>query len=160
MDNISASSIVALFETSKKERESFVFQVISNALDGNVDIMKLHKQVKAMEEIVKEITSDKAYRKALLEQAMLHGKSFSFLGDEWTVKETGVQYDYDNCNDPLVAQMHQELEQLQQEIKSRESWLKALPAEGMVIVDEETGETYKVYPPLKKSTTSVTIKLT
>ena len=97
---------------------------------------------------------------SLLEQAMLHGKSFSFLGDEWTVKETGVQYDYDNCNDPLVAQMHQELEQLQQEIKSRESWLKALPAEGMVIVDEETGETYKVYPPLKKSTTSVTIKLT
>lgn len=159
MDNLTPTSIVALFETNKAQRELFVNQVVNNVLSGDTDVMKLHKQVKAMEEVVKEITSNKAYKSHLLECAMLHGKSFDYMGDEWSVRETGVTYDFDNCDDKLLNEMNTKMEELMGAIKARQAWLKALPAEGATIVDEETGEVYKLNPPIKKSTTAVTIKL-
>ena len=44
-------------------------------------------------------------------------------------------------------------------LDERETFLKSLPASGQQVVNEDTGETYKIYPPLKSSTTSVTVKL-
>lgn len=51
-----------------------------------------------------------------------------------------------------------EMNTLKEKIKSREAFLKNVE-EGTTIVDERTGDIVELYPPSKKSTTSLTINL-
>jgi hypothetical protein len=159
MDSISAPSIVSLFETTKEERKSFVQQVVSNAVDGNANMLQLHKQVKAMEDIVKSILASPEYKNELLAEAQKHGKSFKYLNDDWSIKESPAQYDFDACNDPIYTELNNELTKLEERISTRKEFLKAIPIEGVTMVVEDTGEVLKIYPPIKKSTTIVTIKM-
>jgi hypothetical protein len=46
------------------------------------------------------------------------------------------------------------LEAAKKTIKDREDFLKSLPVDGQLITDEMTGETYKIYRPIKTSTTT------
>ena len=46
--NISATSIVALFQTSKEERKTFVNQVVESVINGNRKALDIHLQLKAM----------------------------------------------------------------------------------------------------------------
>ena len=48
---------------------------------------------------------------------------------------------------------------IKESIKKHEELLKNFPIEGVRITDEITGETYKVFPPAKKSTTVVSVSL-
>lgn len=159
MSELLATSIVALFDTNKEQRSSFVRQIINGALDGEVSMLKLHKQVKAMEEIVKSILTDDSYREVLLDEAQKHGKSFEYLGEKWSVKETGVKYDYSSCNDPYWEELMEDKAKLDAKLSAREEFLKSL-TDPMTIVIESTGEIRRVYPPKKTSTTSVTLKMT
>lgn len=159
MTDLSVTSIVALFDTNKQERSSFVRQVIANAVDGNVNMLKLHKQIKCMEEIVKNILVDDSYREILLDEAQKHGKTFDYLGENWSIRETGVKYDYSSCGDPYHEELMKEKAELDAKIKQREDFLKSL-SDPMTIVIESTGEIRRVYPPKRTSTTTVTLKMT
>jgi hypothetical protein len=44
-------------------------------------------------------------------------------------------------------------------LKERQDFLKVVPVAGVLFTDEITGETYKIYPPSKTSTTSVAVTL-
>lgn len=158
MTELSANSIVALFDTNKEQRRTFVEQIVQQAVDGNVSMLKLHKQVKAMEEIVKNILADDSYREVLLEEASKHGKSFDYMGESWSIRETGVKYDYSDCADPYLEEMTEDLEQLEKKIDQRKDFLKSL-SDPMTIVIESTGEIRRVYPPKKTSTTTVAVKM-
>lgn len=158
MEQLSVPSIVALFDTNKEQRKSFVSQVVNQMLEGNANPLQLHKQVKAMEEIVKNVLADDSYRNVLLDEASKHGKSFKYLNDDWSIKETGVKYDYSDCNDPWLAELLEEQERLEERIKGRQEFLKTLNS-SMTVVIESTGEIITVHPPKKTSTTSVTIKM-
>lgn len=156
--SLSASSIVGLFDTNKEQRSSFVRQIVNGAVDGHHNILKLHKQVKAMEEIVKNILGDENYREALLSEAHKHGKSFDYLGEKWQVKEAGVKYDFSECNDPLLQDLIEEQKSIEKQIEDRCNLLKALTS-SMTVVDETTGQIVTVYPPKKTSTTVVSLKM-
>jgi len=69
------------------------------------------------------------------------------------VTESGVKYDFSKCNDPELKGLEAELSELSKKIETRQKFLKALPWGGTTIVDENTGEVTKIYPPAKKSTT-------
>lgn len=158
MSELLATSIVALFDTNKEQRSSFVRQIVNGALDGQVSMLKLHKQVKAMEEIVKSILNDDSYREVLLDEAQKHGKSFEYLGEKWSVKEAGVKYDYSSCNDPYLEELIEDKAKLDAKLSAREEFLRSL-TDPMTIVIESTGEIRRVYPPKKTSTTVVTLKM-
>lgn len=159
MEQITAASIVALFETNKEQRRTFVGQIIDQAVLGNQDALRLHKQVKAMEEIVKAILSDDKYQEVLLDEAYKHGKSFKHLGDDWSIKETGVKYIFDNCNDPILKDLMEEFRKIEEKLEKRKDFLKSLDG-SITIVIEETGEIVEVFPPAKTSKTTVAIKMT
>lgn len=157
--NTEALSILGMLETTKDQRKSFVDQVVQNVSEGHVDPLKVHLQIKCTEEMIKLIKSSKEYSEAVLDEASKHGKSFTYRNSAVTIKETGTKYDYSVCKDILRDELQEVFDRAKALLDERESFLKSLPASGQQIVDEATGETYKVYPPLKSSTTSVSVTL-
>lgn len=152
-------SIIRLFETTKDERQSFITQVIERIETGTADPLETHLQIKCMEEVVKSITSHPTYKAQVLEAAQKEGKNFTFHNHKFDIKEAGTKYDFSQCNDLHLQALYQLQNQTDESIKAKESFLKTVPQEGVLITDEFTGETYKVYPPSKTSTTTVSVTL-
>jgi hypothetical protein len=159
-EEMSATSMLSLFETNKEQRQSFVVKVVESLEHGQVDPLKVHLQVKMMEDIIKGLNADKTYKSHVLDAAQKYGqKSFEYSNSKVEIKETGTKYDFSNCNDPVLARLHAKQAELDAEVKARETMLKSVSEKGLVITDEETGETVTIYPPSKSSSTSVAITL-
>jgi hypothetical protein len=148
---------LGLFETDKEQRKEFVNQVIEGLNEGSVDPLKVHLQVKCMEDIIKQLTSSKQYKEICLTEAVKFGRNFEHHNAKFEIKEMGVKYDYSNCNDPILKELKEKLQYLELEIKYRETLLKGIPSEGMEIIVED--ELVRIYPPSKTSTTTVTVNL-
>ena len=154
--NLSVTNL-SLFETSKVERQSFAEAVTNNLLEGLADPLKVHLQVKCMEDIIKQITSNPVYRDIVVTEAAKYGKTFEQHNAKFEIKEAGVKYNYENCGDPILQSLEQQFEAIETDVKDRQKFLRSLPESGMeILVDDEL---VKVYPPSKTSTTSVTINL-
>lgn len=149
--------VLSLFDLNKEQRAELVQQTIERIANGELNPLKAHLQVKAMEDIIDQITKDKLYRDMLLDEANKYGKTFEYGNAKFTTKETGVRYMYDQCNDPVLAELYAANDELLEKIKARQKFLQTVPAEGM---DVRVGdELVTVYPPAKTSTTSVTVTL-
>lgn len=148
---------LSLFETTKSERQTFAQSVIEGLMEGNFDPLKVHLQVKCMEDLIKQITSNDVYKDLLVTEASKYGKAFEHYNSKFEIKEMGVKYDFENCGDPVLQSLEQQLESIQNEVKERQKFLRTIPESGMeILVDDEL---IKVYPPTKTSTTTVTINL-
>lgn len=158
--DLTTTSVLALFETTKSERESFVLDVVSKIDEGHVDPLKIHLQVKCAEDIIKLLNSNNNYKSAVLEASQNQGeKPFQFHNAKFEIKEVGVKYDWTKCEDPILGELQSKQAVLDAEVKARQDMLKTIPQKGMICVNEETGETFTVYPPAKSSTTSVAVTL-
>lgn len=151
MEITTASSALALFETTKEQRESFAQAIIAEIKEGNIDPLKVHMQLKSAEHLLKTVNDNPEYKSLLLDQAQKHGKKFETYNAEFQVREAGVSYDYTKCEDVSLDTMYEELAELKKKIKAREETLKHLPLGGLA--DTETGAV--IYPPVKTSTTIV-----
>lgn len=160
MNDLTTTSILSLFQTNKSERESFCLDVIDKIDSGNVDPLIIHLQVKCMEDILKLLNSNDTYRKSVLDACDNRGeKRFDFHNAKFEVKETGVKYDFSKCEDPILNDFLRQQEEIDKNVKDRQAFLKTVPAKGMSLLNEETGEMFIVYPPAKSSTTSVAVTL-
>jgi hypothetical protein len=158
MNRLTTNNILSLFQTTKSERQSFISDVINKVESGEVDAIKIHAQLKKMEDIVKSITSNTTYKEYLINEVEKNGKKFECFNSEFSLKEAGVTYDYSNCNDTEITHLQKEYENLSNAIKIRQNFLKTVPAEGMDILTSD-GEVIKIYPPFKSSTTTVNVIL-
>jgi phosphosulfolactate synthase (CoM biosynthesis protein A) len=166
---LSTSEKLSLFETTKEQRTSFVNDIIESLNAGTADPLLIHLQVKAMENIIDQLTNTDEkknknfiaairYKKMLLEAAEKYSaKTFEFKNAKFSIGETGTKYDYSNCNDSVYALLKDSLETITEKIKEREEFLKKLPSAGFEAFDKSTGEVVTLYPPSKKSTTSVSV---
>ena len=158
MEKLSTTGLLNLFETSKSERTIFVHDVIENIESGNADAIKVHLQVKCMESIIKDLTAHPIYKSYLLDAAEKHGKKFTSFNAEFSIRETGVKYEYDQCNDDVLDELLKDQAMIDGNVKARQKFLQNLPDIGMDIVTEH-GEMKHIYPPAKSSTTSVAVTL-
>ena len=157
---MAATSVLSLFETNKEQRQSFVMSVIDQIQAGNADPLKIHLQVKMMEETVKQLNANSIYKSAVLEAAEKYGeKSFQVNNAKVEIKEVGVKYDFSKCEDTVLNDLYSQQEKISEAIKKRETMLKSVDGKGMIVTDQDTGDTFTVYPPAKSSTTSVAITL-
>lgn len=154
---ISAIGVLSLLETTKEQRESFVRSIVSALDEGQVDPLKIHLQVKNTEDLIKHITSDEKYREFLLNEAQKYGKSFEQYNAKFQVKETGTRYDYSGCNDDLLTELEEKAAFAAERLKERQKFLQNLPESGLEVLQGD--ELVTVYPPVKTSTTSVTVTL-
>lgn len=169
-EQLTTSSILSLFETTKGQRKSFIEDIVERLRSGEADPLKVHLQVKAMEEIITGLTSTDEkknknftvaidYKNMLLQAAEKYGKKFQLHNAEFSVKEVGTSYDWTKCEDNELADLLSQQEAIKEKIKAKQDFLKTVPLEGLLITSEATGETFKVYPPAKSSTTSVAVSL-
>ena len=169
-EQLTTTNILSLFETTKAERTTFAIDVVEKLRNEEADPLKIHLQIKAMEEIINSLTNTTEktnknftlaidYKNMLLEAAEKHGKKFQLHNAEFSIKEVGTKYDFSNCEDLGLSELLLKQAEIDAKVKAKQDFLKTVPLSGIVITDEETGDTYKVYPPSKTSTTSVAVSL-
>lgn len=157
--DITTTGILKLFETDKSQRESFVSDLVQKIDSGYVSPLEVHLQIKCMEDIIKLLNSNSIYRDCLLTEAGKEGKVFLFHNAKFETKEMGVKYDFEKCGDTVLQELYRQKTVLDKQVKDRESLLKTLPEKGQGMINEETGETWTAYPPVKTSTTSIAVTL-
>lgn len=166
MDQMTSVSILAIFQTTKEQRESFVKDLIERIENGKVNPLNVHIQLKSIEDIQARLTDAKKhpetsakYRSALLEAAAPYGKKFEYMGAKIEQKEVGVKYDYSQCADPVLYRLEAEADAAAKALKQRQDMLKTLPLSGTTMVDEVTGEAFTAYPPSKSSTSYLAVSV-
>lgn len=156
---LTTTSILALFDTNKEQRQTFIENVLSAMEAGDVDPLKIHYQLKCVEKIIEEINKTERYRPLVLDAAEKWGqKEFEFNFSKIKIGEVGTKYDYSQCNDAELFEWQKQQAELKAKIDQRQKMLQTIPAKGLDIVTDQ-GETYTVYPPAKSSTTSVIVTL-
>ena len=156
-DQLTTVNILNLFETSKRERETFVDDIVSRLESGEADAIKVHLQIKCMESIIKDLNGNSKYKDYLLTAAENNGRKFTYHNAEFSIKEAGVKYDYSQCNDRTLMDLEYNQNLIDNEIKARQTFLKAVPLAGLEI--REGDELVTIYPPSKVSTTTVNVIL-
>ena len=147
---------LSLFETTKAERQDFAQSVVNGLKEGLSDPLKVHLQVKCMEDLIKQITSHPDYKDLTLDEAAKYGKSFEHYNAKFEIKEMGGKYDYSNCGDPIYNRLAEELAELEKKVKDRQAFLKAVQPGTELLIEDEV---IVLYPPVKTSTTSITVNL-
>lgn len=151
---MSATAYLKQIVTRKDEIEAFAGNVINEVKNGEQNPLEVMVMIKALErslELIKEGIADN-----VLNEAEKYGKSFDFKGAKVTIKETGVRYDFSKCNYPKWKYADQQEKDGRAIKKEAEEYLKAVK-EPFECVDTDTGETYRINPPIKSSTTGVSI---
>lgn len=169
---LKVNEVLPLFKTTKEQRFVFVSDIIERLNNGEIEPLKVHLQIKSMEEIISLLTDKnektnraghelaKRYNQLLVYAAEKYdSKKFLFEGGEFTIKEVGTKYDFTMCNDSEIDSLLSQEKELKEKIKLRQDFLKTIPLNGLVITDQQTGETNTVYPPSKSSTTSLSVSL-
>src|SRR5690606_40183557 len=118
-EEMSAPSILSLFETTKEQRKLFVVKVVEALESGSVDPMKIHLQAKCMESIIKDLNANKAYKDHVLDAAQRYGaKSFDFNNSKVEIKEVGVKYDFSKCGDPVLESLYAKQAEIDAQVKA------------------------------------------
>lgn len=160
-------SILSLLNSNKTQRKSFCLQIVEQVENGDVDPIQVHVFLKNLEQIFKTLTDEKTgkdfaerYKNALMAAAEKEdGNQFEKYNAKFQIKETGVKYDWSVCEDPVLEGLQAEFEAAKKDLEARQEFLKAVPESGLLVTDETTGETKKVYRPAKSSTTSISVTL-
>ena len=140
MNELTTTGILSLLDTTKSERASFVADLIDKLKDGLADPIKVHLQVKKMEDLLTQIKEHNEYRDLVMDEAVKFGKKFEMYGAAFEIKNGAGKYDYST---------DAEIVELQKKIKDRQEFLKRIPAKGLEIVDKETGEIITLHKPNK-----------
>lgn len=153
---LTATSVLALFSTTKEQRQQFANEVLSAIKDGDVNPLDLHINIKKMEDTIKQITSSEEYMSLVLDEVEKYGeKSIEKNNAKIEIKEVGVKYDYSMCDDATYNDLDAQKKQVEVKIKERQKFLQLIPEGGTV--DPETGG--MVYRAARTSTTSAVITL-
>lgn len=138
-------SALALIDA--KSCEQFARDMAALVHEGHTDPIQVRVFMKVWEKAFEMIKT--AIEANVEREAEKHGKSFDFMGAkcEWAV--TSTQYDYSR---------DVEWNRLDKEKKSREAFLKALPAPTDVL-DKESAEVVTIYPAIKTQSEGLKISI-
>jgi hypothetical protein len=94
-----------IFETTKEQRVEFTHQLIERLNNGELDPLKTHLQVKALEDMLETLKASKDYKDAVLNAAVQNGKEFEYMSAKFNIREVGVKYDYSKCESPAYEEI-------------------------------------------------------
>jgi hypothetical protein len=138
-----------ILDMGKKEIIAHAKDIYNAMMDGNLD------PIETMIEVKKGIlffeTLDENVR------PVIYGKTIVGRGDilkmhnvEIEPSELGVKWNFDVCNDNILTRLINALEAAKTAVTDRQNFLKVITTQTDV-VDEETGEVYRVNPPVRTS---------
>ena len=151
--------MLSQFPQTKSEIQSFASNLVQSVINGDMSPLLIQVQLSAFENVIGDVKKNAAFKEAALNEAMRYGtKSFEAFNANVQVKEVGVKYDYSLCCHPQYEKICSEIEWLTEKKKSFEKYLQSL-SEPIDFIDPESGEMCKILPPVKTSTTAVTITI-
>jgi len=133
---------------------------VVNDIIENSNALPAAEALSAMETFVKEVKGNKQYIDFVRDEISKYGKVANTpSGTKLELAEVGTKYDFEKCEDRKLVSLAAKIAELEEEFSKRKDFLKTVPISGMLVTDEETGETYKVYPPSKTSTSSYKVTI-
>jgi hypothetical protein len=154
MQTQKALSVIYAAPSTYDEIHNFIYKAKQELLNGDYNPLDVEIQLKAMEEIIKQLRADDEIRQAVIDEAEKYGKSFDYRGCKISVREGGVKYDYNNCNDTTWSLLDAEDKAIAEAKKAREKYLQNLPPEGAITPDGEA-----ICRPAKTSKTTIAVTL-
>lgn len=149
------NGLLALVKISRADIVEMSQVIVAKVKDGEVNALEAKLKLKALESVIKDCAG--SIDPLAREEAEKYGdKRFTAMGARVELAETGVNYDYSECNDLIYNKLQEKKILLDAEMKARESFLKSLK-KATELVNDDTGETWTVNPPIKKSTSSLKI---
>jgi len=154
MSELTTGHILGLLETTKAQRATFVTEVVENLREGHANPLRVHLQVKCMEELVKALKDHPQYKAMLADEAGKYPKKFEFGNAVFEQRAGAGKWDFSGCNDDIHADCTRMIEVLTEQLKQREGFLKALPTEGIEVLSDG-GEVKRIFPPAKGAAADV-----
>lgn len=152
-----AISTVRLLPFSKQQVEVFANQIKDSLDNGEIEPLELAVYFKSIEKTIESVKE--TLNELALNDADKYGKGkFQFKGAEIQVKELGTKYDFTQTGDVEWERLTSEKQGIETRLKEREMMLKSLTG-SLTVINEDTGEMKTIYPPIKKSTTGISISL-
>ena len=146
---------------SKETMQMQSSALIQPIIDGEIDPLRAVAKIRFLSDMLAAALKDDRVKYVVLNEIDKNGgKEVTAFGVKFSQKEMGVSYDYTVCQDPEYNRLATEMETLKAKMKEREKYLMGIPAEGIPMVDQETGDCYKVIRPLRRASLgySVTFK--
>lgn len=163
---IQAGDILILSKTNAQEFHQKMREMILETGYGMFEYLEVLKFFENVNKQVKgdsqaKIPEDAEFIGAVRDELSKYekGKHTTSRGVRFELAETGTNYDFSVCNDPILAQFEEKKTDIEEAIKERKEFLKTVPKEGLTIVDPKTGDVTTVYQPIKKSKSSYKITL-
>lgn len=151
------TSIIKLMPSTKAQMTSFITKVSEELKSGFQNPLDFYLQAKYASETLKKLLDDKDIKELAITEARRYGKSFESNGNKIEYSDNlSPKYDFTVCGDRVWDGLQAQLSTLQEKIKERETFLKAIPP-NTTIMDEDGAV---LIPPIKRSTEGlrVTIK--
>lgn len=148
----------SLTKTTISDQSNLLIQSI---IGGEIDPLRAVAKIRFLSDMLAAALKDDRVKDAILTEIDRNGgKEASAFGVKFQQKEMGVSYDYTVCGDPEYDQLAAEIEDLKARMKEREKFLLGIPEKGLPMVDQETGDCYKIIRPLRRASLgySVTFK--
>ena len=146
---------------SKETMQMQSSALIQPIIDGEIDPLRAVAKIRFLSDMLAAALKDDRVKNVILNEIDKNGgKEVTAFGVKFTQKEMGVSYDFSVCQDPEYNRLAGEMETLKTKMKEREKYLMGIPAEGIPMVDQETGDCYKIIRPLRRASLgySVTFK--
>ncbi len=147
-----------LLKLTGDDINEFCKAIVAEVQDGNEDALEMLICIKKgirIFELLDENIRPIVYGKNLVAK----GGILKLHNVEVEPAELGTKWYFDRCGDAKLNTLNQELEAAKQKVTDRQNELKVITTISEQ-VDTDTGETWKVNPPIKRSTSGykVTIK--
>ena len=147
---------------TKQDLKQYALDLVNNAIE-NSQALQIAEEISMIEAMCKAAKEHPKLKDEVRNEIVLNAenkKDFkSKFGATISLAETGVVYDFSQCNDLVLNDLQQRLSNIKEQIKERESFLKNISPKGIEIIDKNTGELVTIYPPSKTSTSSYKISL-
>lgn len=139
-----------ILNSSKSDLLKTAEMLVNNFDESSKDPLQMLAFVSKMKTMLDTIEKGLT-EKSIGELNTYGGKHFAF-GIDFQLSEVGVKYDY--SENVKWVELCNEIQALEEKRKGMESFIKTLKS-SISLIDEETGEVIKWYPPAKSSTTTI-----
>lgn len=126
---------------------SVVCDAVQSVIDGETEAHNVVFALKSAQKIVDEALTK--LEESWLAEAQNYADTkgaFTLCGKTCKIVE-GNKKDYSVCGDSQWEALRAACDTADEQRKAREKFLQSVPIDGMMVVDENTGEVSKIFPP-------------
>ena len=143
---------------SKETMQMQSSALIQPIIDGEIDPLRAVAKIRFLSDMLAAALKDDRVKDVVLSEIDKNGgKEATAFGVKFSQKEMGVSYDFSVCGDPEYDRLAKEMEALKSQMKEREKYLLGIPSEGIPMVDQETGDCYKIIRPLRRASLNYSV---